>query len=150
VDVPELMPRHPTEPGRLRRRLQHIPQQFGLSERSALAIPEHEVLGCTNESSYGHSLADNGGGAQAMIELETVCPGVVATDRNSLRHTTVVVHASDVHDDVDGQRDRFANAVVGQPNVRRQDTVSQPRERLLCGVRMDSREASQVPGVERL
>ena len=37
-----------------------------------------------------------------------------------------------------------------QPDIGGQDTVGQPRERLLGGVRVDRAQAAQVPGVERL
>src|SRR3954452_22205039 len=41
MNVPELMPRHPSYS---RRRLQHVRQQLGFAQGIALAIPEHEIL----------------------------------------------------------------------------------------------------------
>ena len=44
MNVAELMPRHPSQARRLRRRLQHVPQQLGLAQGIALPIAEHEIL----------------------------------------------------------------------------------------------------------
>ena len=59
-------------------------------------------------------------------------------------------HAVDVDDQVDGQGDRFASAVVREPDVGRQNAVRQSRQRLLGGVRVDGAERALVAGVERL
>ena len=55
-----------------------------------------------------------------------------------------------MHDEVNSERDRFARASVREADVRGQDTVCQPRERLLGVVRVDRREASEMACVESL
>src|SRR3954454_23927383 len=51
---------------------------------------------------------------------------------------------------MDRESDGFADAVMRQPHVGGQYTVSQSRQRLLAGVRVDRAEASEVPSVQRL
>src|ERR1043165_1975698 len=46
--------------------------------------------------------------------------------------------------------DRFASAPMRQPHVRGEDTVRESGERLLRAVRVDRRQASEVPRVECL
>ena len=46
MNVAELMPRHSTEPGGFRGRLQDLLKQLRFAHRLAAAIPEHEVVRC--------------------------------------------------------------------------------------------------------
>src|SRR5690349_8695282 len=53
-------------------------------------------------------------------------------------------------DEVNRQGDCFPGASVREADICRQDTVRQPRQRLIGVVRVDRRQTSEVPGVERL
>src|SRR5262245_25973319 len=51
---------------------------------------------------------------------------------------------------MNGQCDGLARAAMRQADVCSQDTMREPRERLLGVVRMDRRHASEMAGVKRL
>jgi hypothetical protein len=67
-----------------------------------------------------------------------------------LRYPALTVDARDVHHEVNSERDRFTHAAVWQAHIGGEDAVRETCQRLVGGIRMDGREASQVPGVERL
>jgi hypothetical protein len=56
---------------------------------------------------------------------------VISANRRDLGDTPVSRESRDVHHEMNGQSDRLADIAMWQPDVRRQDTMSQARERLL-------------------
>src|SRR5688572_31165698 len=55
-----------------------------------------------------------------------------------------------MNDDVNGERDSLADAVVRQPDICRQYAVRQASERLLGRVRVNRTQAPEMTGVQRL
>ena len=62
----------------------------------------------------------------------------------------MALHSRHVHDDVYGERDGFANAVVGESNVRGEHAMCHSRECLFGLVRVNGAEAPEVPRIEGL
>jgi hypothetical protein len=82
--------------------------------------------------------------------LKTIVMGVVLPERNNLRNSASACDARDVDDHVKRERDRFADAAMRQADVGGQHAVRQPRQRLLRRVRVDRRQAAEMPRVQRL
>ncbi len=62
----------------------------------------------------------------------------------------MAIDAGDVHDDVNRERDRLADATMRETHVRREHAVRQTREGLLGRVCMDGAGAPEMAGVQRL
>src|SRR5581483_5649670 len=86
----------------------------------------------------------------SWFEQEAIALCVIPAYRRDLGDSPMSADSCDVYDEVDGQSDGLAGAAVRQSHIGGQDTVRKAGKCLLCGVRVDSTEAAQVSGVQRL
>ena len=69
---------------------------------------------------------------------------------DELSHDALPVETGDVHNEMDRQRNGFARAPMRQSHIRQKDAVREPRQRLLCGVRVYRTQTAQVASVQCL
>jgi hypothetical protein len=69
------------------------------------------------------------------LQIEAIRPSVIPPHGHQSGDPTTAVDPREMHDQMNGERDRFPDAVERQPDVRRQHTVRESHQRLLGGVR---------------
>ena len=102
-----------------------------------------------NDESYLDSFTHASGGYPSP-DVEAIGARIVPAHFDHARDATVALRPGDVDDEMNGQRDGFADAAMRKPDVGGQDAVRQARQRLLGGVRVNRAEAAEMAGVERL
>ena len=99
--------------------------------------------------SYNNSIAGRTR-RQTRVQHESICVAVVSSDDCQLAHLTPTLDTGDVHNQVNGERNRLANAPMRQADIRGQNAVRKTCQRLLGGIRVNRAQASEMTGVERL
>ena len=87
---------------------------------------------------------------EARLEQEPISVSIVPAHAHDLGDSAVAIDASDVHDHVNRERDRFASASMREADIRGQDAMREARECLLGRVRMDCAHAPEMARVEGL
>ena len=82
------------------------------------------------EGSSCDSLLDRVAEGHTRVQSETVLLMIVAANGENFSHRAPAIHARDVDHHVDRQCDSLSGAAVREANVRGQDTVRKPCERL--------------------
>src|SRR5882762_2874891 len=102
-----------------------------------------------HDESYLDSFTHASGGYPSP-DVEAIGARIVPAHFDHARDATVALRPGEVDDEMNGEGDGLADTAMGKPDVGGQDTVRQARQRLLCGIRVNRAETSQMPRVERL
>src|SRR5207249_6140516 len=101
-------------------------------------------------SSYGGLLSNRHSIGETRFQLKTIGLSVISTDTHHTGHASAPVDPRQVDNEMNGQRDRLANAVMRQADVGRQHAMRKTHQCLFRGVRMNRAQTSEMAGIERL
>ena len=85
-----------------------------------------------------------------MLHHEAVRLGLVSSYGNHFRDPPMLSIPSNMHDEVNRQRNRLSDTAVWKSDRSGHHTVRKTHERLLGRVAVDRRHTSEVAGVQRL